>query len=85
MSHGLNLQKGGNHIIWYSLTYSYEGYTQLIGRLHRTGQANNVHNHILQAEDTLDTVIYERLIDKDQTQQAFFNLLVEYKKVKQKC
>jgi SNF2 family DNA or RNA helicase len=84
VSHGLNLQHGGNHIIWYSLTYSYEAYTQLIGRLHRHGQQNNVHNHILRVENTMDEVILSKIQSKEQTQQAFLDALYRYRQRQEK-
>jgi SNF2 family DNA or RNA helicase len=36
--HGLNLQKGGNILIWYGFTWSLELYQQTVARLHRQGQ-----------------------------------------------
>jgi len=39
--HGLNLQKGGNVIVWFSLTWNLELYLQLIGRLLRQGQESS--------------------------------------------
>lgn len=58
--HGLNLQQGGNLMVWYGPTWSPEQYIQGIGRLVRQGQpspAVAVH-HIL-ARDTVD----ERALD----------------------
>jgi len=40
--HGLNLQKGGNTIVWYGFTWSLEYYQQLNARLHRQGQTKPV-------------------------------------------
>lgn len=40
--HGLNLQHGGNTIIWFGLTWSLELYQQFNKRLHRLGQKNTV-------------------------------------------
>jgi SNF2 family DNA or RNA helicase len=82
VSHGLNLQAGGCHIVWFSLTYSYENYTQLVGRLHRTGQAHGVHNHLLIVKNTLDEVILSKLQHKDQSQKHFLDLLQRYKSTK---
>ena len=36
-AYGLNLQHGGNHVIWFGLTWNYELYTQANKRLHRQG------------------------------------------------
>lgn len=40
--HGLNLQHGGNILVWFSFTWSLEEYQQLNKRLHRSGQKNTV-------------------------------------------
>ena len=82
VSYGLNLQNGGNNIIWYSLTPSYENYTQLIGRLHRQGQKLNVHNHILTVKNTLDEVMLEKIKHKKQSQNHFLSLINHYKTFK---
>lgn len=82
VSHGLNLQKGGNQIIWYSLTYNWEHYTQLIGRLHRQGQENDVRNHILIAKGTIDEAVYQSLQKKEYSQKDFLKSLYEYQKAK---
>lgn len=37
-AYGLNLQHGGNHVIWFGLTWNYELYTQANKRLHRQGK-----------------------------------------------
>ena len=37
--HGLNLQAGGNIIIWFGLTWSLELYSQANARLYRQGQS----------------------------------------------
>lgn len=73
-SHGLNLQKGGHHLIWYSLTYSHESYAQMNARLHRTGQDNGVIVHRIVAVDTIDEAIIEALSTKKSLQQ----MLLEY-------
>ena len=50
--HGLNLQKGGNIIIWFSPTWSLELYRQLNARLDRQGQTEKVIINRLLAEKT---------------------------------
>jgi superfamily II DNA or RNA helicase len=84
VSHGLNLQKGGHHILWFSLTWSWEQYTQLIGRLHRQGQVNNVRNHVLIAKDTIDEAIFMKLKAKEQNQRSFLDALFNYQQKKLK-
>lgn len=52
--HGLNLQYGGNIVVWYGLTWSLELYQQANKRLHRSGQTHNVIIHHLVAKGTID-------------------------------
>lgn len=40
--HGLNLQQGGSHLVWFGLTWSLELYQQCCDRLYRQGQKNTV-------------------------------------------
>ena len=69
-AHGLNLQSGGSHIIWFGLTWSLELYQQTNGRLWRQGQKEKtvVINHIITA-GTIDERILKVLKGKDATQE----------------
>ena len=69
--HGLNLQSGGNAIVWYGMTWSLELYQQTIGRLWRQGQTAEtvVVQHIITA-GTIDESILRALRAKDRTQAA---------------
>lgn len=69
-AHGLNLQSGGSHIIWFGLTWSLELYQQTNGRLWRQGQKSKtvVINHII-TKDTIDERILAVLKSKDATQE----------------
>ncbi|MBQ3702933.1 MAG: DEAD/DEAH box helicase [Oscillospiraceae bacterium] len=69
--HGLNLQQGGHHIIWYGLTWSLELYEQVNARLWRQGQQARtvVVTHIV-TENTIDERILAALGAKSQTQDA---------------
>ena len=69
-AHGLNLQSGGSHIIWFGLTWSLELYQQTNGRLWRQGQkAETVAiNHII-TKGTIDEKILAVLKQKDATQE----------------
>ena len=62
--HGLNLQHGGCRIVWLSLPWSLELYEQTVGRLHRSGQKNDVWNYVLLANKTIDERIWAALHDK---------------------
>ena len=53
-SHGLNLQHGGHHIVWFSLPWSVELMEQGIGRLHRSGQQHDVWCYVMQANNTVE-------------------------------
>jgi len=68
--HGLNLQAGGNIIIWYGLNWSLELYQQANARLDRQGQVKPVIVHHLVTVQTIDTRIIEALDGKAQTQYA---------------
>ena len=71
--HGLNLQAGGNIIVWYGQTWSLELYQQFNARLHRQGQKNGVIvNHlILQGSHDEDVIL--ALQAKNRTQEALMN------------
>lgn len=59
--HGLNLQPGGNTIIFYGLPWSLEHYEQTIARLARQGQEEQqVWVHRVLARDTIDEDIVRR-------------------------
>ena len=63
--HGLNLQDGGNIIIWYGVPWSLELYQQANARLHRQGQKETVYVHHILARDTVDEDVLKRLHGKD--------------------
>lgn len=61
MGHGLNLQGGGNIIVWFGVTNNLEHYLQANARLYRQGQTQTVViNHLLM-EDTHDIDVMESL------------------------
>ena len=78
-AHGLNLQSGGHHLCWYSLTYNLEHYIQLNQRLWRQGQEKGVFIHHLIAEKTIDEVIYRSIDAKHKSQQKLMLYLKEYR------
>ncbi len=75
LSHGLNMQSGGNTIVWLSLPWSLEHYKQLNGRLIRPGQKKTVNVYHLVARGTIDEDVAALLKRKDATQQDFKNIL----------
>ena len=68
--HGLNLQDGGNVIVWFGLTWSLELYQQANARLYRQGQKRSVIIHHLVAEDTIDEDVMLALQAKAAWQEA---------------
>ena len=67
-AYGLNLQQGGNHVIWFGLTWNYELYTQANKRLHRQGQQEKVIIHHLVCSGTRDEDVMQALQRKDDSQ-----------------
>ena len=67
-AYGLNLQQGGNHVIWFGLTWNYELYTQANKRLHRQGQTDKVIIHHLVCTGTRDEDVMQALQRKDNVQ-----------------
>ena len=72
--HGLNLQSGGNTLVWFGLTWSLELYQQTNARLWRQGQSAGtvVIQHII-CKDTVDGRILKCLKNKDTTQSALID------------
>jgi len=72
--HGLNLQSGGNTIVWFGMIWSLELYQQTVARLWRQGQESGtvVVQHILTA-GTVDERIMKALSAKDDTQSRLID------------
>ena len=72
--HGLNLQGGGNTLVWFGLTWSLELYQQTVARLWRQGQQSEtvVVQHII-TKGTIDERIMKALSEKDTTQAALID------------
>lgn len=76
MGHGLNLQKGGHHIIWPSLIWDLELYEQTIKRVWRQGvKASRVVVHRIYAKNTVDEVILGALRGKAGQQNRLLNAI----------
>lgn len=73
--HGLNMQHGGHHLVFYEIPWSLENYLQLIGRLARQGQKNIVVVQLLLAVGTLDYAVWQALSIKEDAQEKLFKLL----------
>lgn len=76
-SHGLNLQRGGAVIVWFSLPWSLEYYLQFNARLHRQGQGRPVRIIHIVCGGTIDETVYKVLSAKDADQHALLAALKE--------
>jgi len=73
--HGLNLQYGGNIIVWFGQTWSLELYEQLNARLNRQGQTQTfILNRIL-ASKTMDLDVIKSLAGKTKTQDGLMEAI----------
>lgn len=68
--HGLNLQAGGNIIVWFGQTWSLELYQQFNARLDRQGQDKPVIVHHLIAKKTLDETVIKAINNKADKQES---------------
>ena len=68
--HGLNLQAGGNIIVWYGLTWSLELYQQFNARLYRQGQKKGIIVHHLIIQGTHDEDVIRAIKSKDRQQES---------------
>lgn len=68
-AYGLNLQQGGNHVIWFGLNWSLELYQQANKRLHRQGQTEKVIVHHLAVAEGVDGDVLNALAGKETTQE----------------
>lgn len=74
-AYGLNLQQGGNHVVWFGLNWSLELYQQANKRLHRQGQTATVFVHHLAVTGTRDDDVLAALQDKNAMQDALIDSL----------
>jgi len=83
-AYGLNLQQGGNHVVWFGLTWNYELYTQANKRLHRQGQEEKVIIHHLVCAGTRDEDVMQALERKEDVQEwVMQSLKARIKKIKE--
>lgn len=84
-AYGLNLQQGGNHVIWFGLTWNYELYSQANKRLHRQGQTEKVIIHHLVCSGTRDEDVMEAISRKDDVQNwVMESLKARIRKIKER-
>ena len=83
-AYGLNLQQGGNHVVWFGLTWNYELYTQANKRLHRQGQQEKVIIHHLVCAGTRDEDVMKALERKEDVQEwVMQSLKARIKRIKE--
>lgn len=70
MAHGIQLQFGGRRVVWFTLTWSLEEYEQANARIARQGQTQQVYVHHILANGTIDQVVLNALIAREQVQSA---------------
>jgi len=83
-AYGLNLQAGGQHIIWFTPNWSFELNDQGICRLYRQGSPyNKIYVHYLIVTDSVDEDVKAAIADREQTHESIMNVLkARIKKVK---
>lgn len=84
-SHGLNIQYGGNHIIWFSMLWSREQFDQSNRRLARPGQqaGEGVFCHTIMCANTVDELMEASLHEKGIGQARFREALRKYQEARQ--
>lgn len=71
--HGLNLQRGGHILVWFSLIWSLELYQQTNSRLWRQGQKDVVSIHHIICDGTVDADVLDALEHKDTSQRRLID------------
>lgn len=79
--HGLNLQDGGHHLAFFSDTWNFEHFAQIVERIgpvrqHQAGHPRPVFVYLIQARNTLDELVAARRDGKRDVQDE----LMEYMK-----
>jgi len=64
-----------SYIVWYSLSYSQEQYSQANDRIYRIGQKNKCTYFLLMAKDSIDEVIHKVLDKKADLMEACLEML----------
>lgn len=73
--HGINLQLGGSHSVWFDHTWSAELCQQANKRIHRPGQIHTVINTNIVIKGTMDEIILERLENKEAGQNSLMKAI----------
>lgn len=81
LGYGMNLQAGGNNIVWFGLNYSLDLVQQANARLYRQGQNSAVVVSYLYNKNTIQNKIKDVLQGKLSTHEIFFEVLKYCKSV----
>lgn len=74
-AYGLNLQDGGNNVVWFGETWSLELYMQANSRIHRQGQTRPVIIHHLITQGTADEAVIKALDGKEEEQTVLMDAI----------
>jgi SNF2 family DNA or RNA helicase len=82
--HGLNLQDGGNILVFFSVNWNLEEHQQIIERIGPMRQAQSGHKrpvfiHYLLVENTVDYMVLDRLTSKKEIQDILLEALKQRK------
>jgi SNF2 family DNA or RNA helicase len=80
--HGLNLQFGGHHLVWFTMLWSLERYLQTNARLARSGQKQVVGIHSILTRNTTDELMFMNLGSNGSDQQRFRAALRSYQQLR---
>ena len=79
MGHGLNLQHGGHHLVWFGLNWALDLYEQFNARLFRQGQSKPVFCHRIIMDDTVELAMVDALEAKATTQAELRDAIQRYR------
>lgn len=82
VAHGLNFQKAGGDICWYSLINDFEISDQFIKRVWRQGVKKSPTIHYIITRNSIEEAMYARLRSKEDNQNRFFDMLKKYQQLK---
>ena len=72
---GINLQRGGHHMLWMSPPNSLEDVIQTEARIYRQGQTDRVTIHRIISRGTIEEQVISVIDQRDATQQSFLDAL----------
>jgi len=79
--HGVNLARGGHHMIWVAPCWSRDLFDQTVARIWRRGQSDPVLVEVLTGVDTVDELINVRLQGKGEIMPLFLDHLSKHRPI----